>query len=249
MPRPIVFLHLPKTGGQTIHHAIGHHVGAPNIGPYRLQAQVEGDTPFPPEYRFHSGHLDWTDLDRVAGDPFSFMVLRDPRERLGSFFFFMQEEARRAQQALGPDGIKPIHRALLKGASAVFFSEHEDIRFLVHRHWANLTLTYLATRSLLRRPLWDRTSLADMLDLAEANSRALSALYRFGDFEKIEEDLTPILGARPEIAEKRSNAGPLQQGISRWDRLLDSLETDDQRRGMDRFIAEDIAVMDRVRFR
>ena len=29
MPRPIVFLHLPKTGGQTIHHAIGHHVGTP----------------------------------------------------------------------------------------------------------------------------------------------------------------------------------------------------------------------------
>jgi len=249
MTRPIIFLHLPKTGGQTIHHAIGRYVGEANIGPYRLQAQVQDGTPFPPEYRFHSGHLDWTELDTVAGDPFSFMVLRDPRERLGSFFFFMQEEARRALQAHGPDGIKPIHRELLKGADAVFFSDREDIKFLVHRHWANLTLTYLATRSLLRRPIWDRTPLAEMLTRAEENSRALSAIYRFGDFEQLEQDLIPLLNARPDIAAKRSNPGPLQQGISRWDRLLDRLDTDAHRHAMDQFVAEDIAVMERLTFR
>jgi len=106
------------------------------------------------------------------------MVLRNSRERLGFFFFCMREEARRALEMHGPDRIKQIHRELLKGADAVFFSDREDIKFLVHRHWANLTLTYLATRSLLRRPIWDRTPLAEMLTRAEENSRALSGLKR-----------------------------------------------------------------------
>ena len=85
MPRPIVVLHLPKPGGQTIPHAIGHPISAPTACRPRSRA-----TPlFPPDYRLHSGHLDSTDLDRVAGNPFSFMVLRDPRER-----FAMMDRAR-----------------------------------------------------------------------------------------------------------------------------------------------------------
>lgn len=249
LTRPIVFLHLPKTGGQTIHHAVGAHVGSDKIGPYRLHAHTKGQTSFPPGYRMHSGHLHWTDLESIPGNPFSFMVLRDPRERLGSFFFFMREEARKNRDAHGEETLRPVHRALLQSASSVFFSNDPQLRELIEEHWGNLTMTYLATRTLRRRGQMNALSLADLLRLAEENSRALTAIYRFGEFEKIEADLEPILGAKPEIATKRANPGPLDQSRSRWQALLEELDSDSERREMDRFVEEDEALMQRIAFR
>ena len=249
LTHPIVFLHLPKTGGQTIHHAVGAHVGSANISPYRLHVQTKGKTSFPPEYRMHSGHLHWTELDSIPGNPFSFMVLRDPRERLGSFFFFMREEARKNRDANGEDKLPLVHRALLQSASSVFFSNDPQVRDMIEEHWANLTVTYLATRTLRRRGPMKALSLDELLTRAEENSRALTAIYRFGEFDKIEADLEPILGARPEIATKRANPGPLDPSRSRWQALLEELDSDAERHQMSRFVDEDDALMQRIAFR
>lgn len=248
-PRPIVFLHLPKTGGQTIHHAVGRHVGGRNISPYRLQSQVQDGVVFPPEYRMHSGHLHWHGLEAIPGNPFSFMVLRDPRERLGSFFFFMREEARKRREAEGEAALPPVHRAILDSASALFFSEDPQLQRAVRESWSNLTLTYLALRGLTRRGELADAPLAELLDKAVANSRLLTAIYRFGEFDRLEDDLEPILGARPEIMGKRANAGPLDPAKSRWNALLDELESDAQRRDMERHVAEDQEIMARIAFR
>lgn len=247
--RPIIFLHLPKTGGQTIHHAVGRHVGGVNISPYRLQSQVKDGETFPPDYRFHSGHLDWHRLQHVEGEPFSFMVLRDPRERLGSFFFFMREEARKARDTSGDDALSPVQRCLLGGASALFYSQDAQIQTVVRERWSNLTLTYLALKGLIRRGKLAELPVADLLSLAEQNSRKITAFYRFGEFDKLENDLEPLLNARPDIAAKRSNPGPLDPAKSRWNALLDALDTDAQRRDMERHVAEDLEVMKRIAFR
>ena len=249
MTRPIVFLHLPKTGGQTIHHSVGGVVGGKAISPNRLNSQATGGIMFPPEFRMHSGHLSWVDLETIPGNPFSFMVLRNPRERLGSFFFFMREEARRNLEAHGEKNLRPVHRALLKSASAVFFSDDPQVRSLVDEHWSNLSLTYLATRTLRRQGSMKSLSLPELLTLAENNSRKLTAIYRFAEFEKIEDDLEAILGKRPQITTKHANPGPLDPMTSRWQALLDELATDAERCGMDRFVEEDEALMDRIAFR
>jgi hypothetical protein len=247
--RPIVFLHLPKTGGQTIHHSVGALFGERNISPYRLQSHVRDGATFPPEYRMHSGHLHWRELENVPGDPFSFMVLRDPRERLGSFFFFMREEARRSRDANGVDSLPPAQRVLLNGASALFFSKDPQIQLAVRERWSNLTLTYLALRSLIRRGTLADAPLTDLLALAEENSRKLTAIYRFGEFEKIEDDIEASFGTRPDIVTRHANPGPLDRSRSRWQALLDELDSDAQRSEMERHVAEDLNVMERITFR
>ena len=83
--RPIVFLHIPKTAGQTIHFALAEMVGARNVSPIRVNGQAVDHCTLPPGYLLHSGHIDWTNLDSVEGNPFVFTVLRDPAERIGSF--------------------------------------------------------------------------------------------------------------------------------------------------------------------
>lgn len=247
--RTIVFLHLPKTGGQTIHHAVGSLVGGKRISPYRLMSQVEGGTPFPDGYRMHSGHLDWLHLEEIPGDPFSFTVLRDPRERLGSFFFFMREEAQKGRAAKGLDALPPVQQAILRGASEVFFSDDPRVRAGVMLQWWNATLTYLATRTLRRTAAMQKLPVSDLLARAEENARALSAIYRFGEFEKIEDDIEAVVGKRPKITGKRSNPGPLEPGRGRWAALLEELETDAQRRGIEDFVAEDLELMERIAYR
>ncbi len=245
--QPIVFLHLPKTGGQTIHHAVGAVVGARNISPLRVMSQVKQGPVFPPGYRFHSGHLDWTTLEEVAGDPFVFTVLRDPRERLGSFYFFMREEMRKRVAAGGT--LSAFQAAILDGPSAVFFSDDARVQQAVDTQWTNVMTTYLATRRLTLRAPWLGVEGPALLQAARANLPRLSAIYRFGAFDALERDLTPVLGRAPQIGGRHANPGPLAPGKSRWQALLQALESDAQRDAMDRFVDLDLALLAEIPFR
>jgi hypothetical protein len=92
----IVFLHIPKTAGQTIHTALCNAVGPEAVSPIRVHTQVaDGPSQFPPGYRLYSGHLDWEAIERVPKPRFVFTVLRDPLERLASFYFYIRRQAER----------------------------------------------------------------------------------------------------------------------------------------------------------
>ena len=247
--RPIVFLHLPKTGGQTIHHAIAGIVGAENVSPIRLNAQTEGGPTFPPGFRFHSGHLDWVDLDTVPGGPFVFSVLRDPMERLGSFYFFMRAKALDVLQREGDAALEVEQRRILGSPDAFFFPVDPELARKVGRRWANLATTYLATRRLQGRAKISRLTRAQVLDRAIANTERLDGLYRFGDFGPLEDDILTLTGTRPVITDRRANPGPLEAGQSRWKALSAAFETDKARHRIADFVAEDMELMDRIRFR
>ena len=247
--RPLVFLHLPKTGGQSVHHAIGAVLGGQGISPIRVMPQVQDGQTFPPHYRMHSGHLDWTDLEEIPGDPFSFTVLRDPRERLGSYFFFMREEARKMRDQKGQGALAPLHTALLQSAGDVFFSDNPAVQRPVQSHWWNATLIYLALRRLHRRPRQHDIPLEQMMRRAKRHAGLLSAIYKFGDFRPLEDDMEALIGKRPAIVSRRANPGPLAQEQSRWAALLDELDSDAQRRGIEAFVEHDLTLMGQISFR
>lgn len=249
MRRPVVFLHVPKTGGQTIHHAIASTFPPEERSPLRLMSQVGAAGPLPSQYRFHSGHLNWSRLDEVRGNPFVFTVLRDPRERLGSFYFYMRAEQERRAQEAGPEAVAPQHRGLLGPVDAFFFPKDEEARLRLRRNWENVITNYFAFRS-LRRPLRAMDmGRSDMFQRAQDNAMALSAIYRFGEFGPLEDDLKEITGCRLRISGHDSNKGPLGTEVSRWNALLESLEVDANRREMERFVDADVELMERLEFR
>lgn len=249
MRRPVVFLHIPKTGGQTIHHAIGSKFPPEERSPIRLMSQVGTRGPFPPQYRFHSGHLNWSRLEEVKDDPFIFTVLRDPRERLGSFYFYMRAEMERRVQEAGVDSIPFHQRALLGPADDFFFPAEEESRLRLRRTWENVMTNFFAFRSLSRPLQFVDLPPEEMLIRARQNAGKLSAIYLFGNFSCLEDDLEAVTGHRIQIDGRDSNKGPLDAAVSRWAALLGELESDVHQREIERFVNADVELLDQLGLR
>ena len=105
---PIVFLHLPRTGGGAAHAALARVVGAPRVSPVRSAGQAApGAAQFPPGYALYSGPLDWNGIETLPRGRFTFTVLRDPQERIASLYFHFRALAEAVSSA-----------AMLNGRSA-----------------------------------------------------------------------------------------------------------------------------------
>lgn len=245
--KPIVFLHLPKTAGQTIHHALGTICGEEKIAPFRLQSQVSGPTSFPRGYVLHSGHLHWDGLEAILPQPFSFSVIRDPRERFASFYFYMRKKIQDQVASGNPVRNHGIHVALTEPVECFFFNQDTDLSVRIRLAWANRTLTYFALRKLERRKEDQRLELDDLITAALLNAEQLSAIYDFEDLSPLEADIEQLWGQRPDIVSQNTNKGPLQHGVSRWASLLDELGSDRLARGMERFVDEDEIFLGKLR--
>merc|ERR1711969_313057 len=136
---PIVFLHIPKTAGQTIHNALAAMVGGRHVSPIRTHTQAPGDAPqMPAGYALYSGHIDWTELETLPGGRFTFTVLRDPRERIASFYFFLLKEA----EALDRDALERPQNygkklILQRSADDYFFGGPAGFNAFILDHYDN----------------------------------------------------------------------------------------------------------------
>lgn len=243
----IAFLHIPKTAGQTVHHAIGAIYGAPAISPYRLPSHVPKGTPtYPGKYAFHSGHLRWPDHDGPPPGAFVFTILRDPRERLASAWFHMRRvmEARAAEQ--GVEAMTPVQRAYLGPPERFFFGDDPDVAAAVRARLWNLTLTYFAFRTLYRPAAARDMGFDALMARGLASLDRLSAVYDVRRLGPLEDDVERLLGQRPEIAGRRSNAADLPAERSRWAALVDALGSDRLARALEGLVAEDEAFVARL---
>ncbi len=243
--RPIVFLHIPKTAGQAIHHALGAMVGARNISPVRINTQAVDGRKMPPGYLLHSGHIDWTELDELKGDPFVFTVLRDPRERIGSFYFYMLKTAQEAS----PDEVKTrfgLDAVLNMSADDYFFGGDETLRRFVRSMYFNFYCTYLATRRVGGRRSLDRLSEAEILERALAGAARIERIYSTDNLVALEDDIERLYGHRIKVANHFVNAGAHAQTERRWPKLLAALERDDSRARLAAFAEQDLTLMQRL---
>lgn len=237
----IVFLHVPKTAGQTIHHQLAHAVGQAHLSPIRTQSQAPDQSHLPPGYRLYSGHIDWTDLDSLPADRFVFSVLRDPRERLASFYFFLLKEAR-ARAETGPEQALSLPQKQILALSPDDYFRQDFVR----DHYDNFYCGYFATRRVGGRRRLDGLPPAQVLARARDGLAALDGLYWTDRLDLLERDLRRRCGLRIRVVGRMQNTGSVPLEQPRWPLLLSRCETDATRCRLEDFVALDLALLEDV---
>lgn len=238
---PIVFLHIPKTAGQTIHNALTQAVGADHVSPIRVHTQVSGDaSQLPGGYSLYSGHLDWGDLETLPENRFVFSVLRDPYERIASFYFFLMKEA----QSLSEEDLDlPQHagkkRLLRCSAEDYFFGGNPGFQRFIHDHYDNFYCTYFATRKMRGYQQMKALNIAGKVAAAQKNLPLVDRIYSTLDLGALERDIAERYGVEISVTDTYVNQGMIEQHEARWPKLLDRLGSDAAARRLEEFVAAD----------
>lgn len=96
LQKKTIFLHIPKTAGQSIRAEFIREIGKGSVS--NIQTYNEATSSCfedVKKYDFFSGHIDFDDMnDKFAGyNTYCFTVLREPRERIASFYLYLKKEA------------------------------------------------------------------------------------------------------------------------------------------------------------
>ncbi len=243
---PIVFLHLPKTAGQTIHNALARAVGASRVSPVRLHTQVApGSSQYPPDFALYSGHLDWDGIDVLPAGRFTFTVLREPAERIASFYFYLRREAERlSPEALrAPENIGR-HHALLWTVDDYFCGGDAAWQGFIRDHYDNFYCSYFATRRFRGAEAFRALPRVEALARARHGLADLDGVFQTADLRPLEAALAERYGFSLRLAGHYDNAGAAYHE-PRWPRLMEALETDAARRQVEDFVSRDAELLSR----
>lgn len=84
----LVFLHIPKCGGTSIHHALASRFEPYEICPERFRGLRRFNQEQMQNFRFFSGHFTAKEFDLIPGNKYTITILRDPKERILSLYYF-----------------------------------------------------------------------------------------------------------------------------------------------------------------
>ena len=238
---PLVFLHIPKTAGQTVHNSLSRAVRAHRVSPIRVhtQAQTPQDQ-FPSGYSLYSGHLDWSAICHLPAARFVFTVLRDPAERIASFYFYLQREAADLDKiSLNAPHNIGLQRALDWSPDDYFFGGDDTWQTFVRSHYDNFYCTYFATRRMLG---WGETlsmTASEVLEQARTGLGHMDQVYSTRNMLAMEQDLNTRFGIRLRLADRFDNSSGEAANTQRWPRLLAAFETDVASRRMQSLVTHD----------
>lgn len=104
----LVFLHVPRTGGTTLHHHLSAHFAPNEICPERFSRLSQYSPEQLEKWRFFSGHFNADEIRRIPGPLFIVTTLRNPIERLLSNYYFWKRHRPEAIEKRGLDGTRII---------------------------------------------------------------------------------------------------------------------------------------------
>ena len=201
--KKIIFLHIPKTAGQSVHHFFQTAFKKEQIFPGRVNEQLlaysrrDLNT-----YQVFSGHLDWSLLDCIKDPKFTFTILRDPRERILSFYFYLRKQA----EKLTPGEFNSPQNQGMKAALQLtpdqyFYDKSVNIRSFLDNHYSNFYTFYFAGRTYdSRQKIISKigdgkifSSMDNVLALAIENMNALDRVYDISNWKDLFGDLKEFM--------------------------------------------------------
>lgn len=183
--KKVIFLHIPKTAGQSIHAALIDAFGEETVCPARVNKQaVLMSVQELNRYNVFSGHLDWSLLDCVRGEKFTFTVLRKPIDRILSFYFYLRKEAQKlTKEELDSPDRQGMKAALELPPHQYFTAGPPNIRSFLNEHYDNFYTYYFAGRRFNGRSDLNghlkggRITQEKLVELAIENLQELDAVY------------------------------------------------------------------------
>jgi len=246
--KKIIFLHIPKTAGQTVHSELARVIGENQTSPIRVHTQAPANGQFPPGYSLYSGHLDWVDLGQFNADRFAFTILRDPFERIASFYFYLLEKSQGldvdAMNAPANAGLKKINE---NAADDYFFGGDAGWQQFIRDHYDNFYCSYFVTHKIRGAAQIADIPTNTLIPLAQKGAAQLDRIYSIEGLAALEQDIAALTGQQISIVEKRINPGPKLHGTKRWPQLLERIECDANKQKLADFAAHDVKLMQQLR--
>ena len=249
----LYFLHIPKTAGQSVHAYLVEAFGQPAISPARVMNQLKRLSL--EERRRHqvfSGHFDWTALREIDPEGVTLTVLRDPVDRILSFYYFLRREAEDlTEEQLHSGKHEGMRAAHTLTADEFFRGGRGELRAFLDDHFDNFYAYYFATGRYNGRRVWKRRSKGAPIDESALLAEARAGLARV-DVTLLADDwqanITESLRAHfPDIEPSKKeyfvNRG---DGMDRATRRAHLLELGGTQNTLDRI--EEMVTLDRVLF-
>lgn len=200
----IIFLHLPKTGGQSVRQMLADAFGNAAICPARSNEElITYSVSELNRFQVFAPHGDWSLLDAVSGPRFVFSVFREPFERVLSYYFFLRKKS----SAMTAEERSLPHHQGLRAAHDLppddyFLGAAPHLRAFLDDNYDNLYTYYFAGRTMdARRKLTAavrRGALTQQAVLQNAidNIEQLDGRYFTSHLDEIRSDLELIAGKK-----------------------------------------------------
>lgn len=248
MNKKIVFLHIPKTAGQSIHRVFEENFKKEDVAPIRVNHQFRHfSLNEQKRYSVFSGHLDWDRLDFVKDPKVIFTILRAPKERLASFYLYLKGKAEKASEA---EINKPENRGLYLAKNLTideYFGEKSlPERNFIDDHYENFYTYYFAGRRYdCRREFKSYFSQKDntfkaLIERAIDNIQELDLVGDVSDLKTFSNEFNELTGYNLDFDSKKVNVNDsLQSKETRWDVLMNMPMEDTTRRILNSFVELD----------
>lgn len=197
----VIFLHIPKTAGQSVHAGLESLFGDA-VCPARVNDQLKTySISALRKYRIFSGHFDWSLLDCIPEPRTVFTVLRDPVERILSFYFYLKDKAEKmSEEELKQPNNQGLHAARYLSPDDYFCGGPPFLRRFLDDHYDNFYAYYFAGRTYRSRSefqgLLTRGELSenDILKLALDNLQQLDRVFTLDRMDDVFSYLSGFAG-------------------------------------------------------
>jgi hypothetical protein len=243
----IVFLHIPKTAGQSVHSELVKIYGNSRTSPVRVHHQASPEKQFPDGFDLYSGHLDWHRLRYTQDGAFAFTILRDPFERIASFYFYLRNKASSlSDNTLASPEHTGLHKVKNCSPAAYFFGGEPAWQQFIKDHYDNFYCSYLATGKIRGAAKVSHLPPNTLVEQAINGARQLDGIYRVRSLNFLEKDIYSLTGQYPSLVKTRINAGPKSVQQSRWQDLMSLVDEKWARDKLAEFASSDIVFLDRL---
>ncbi|MDV6344318.1 sulfotransferase family 2 domain-containing protein [Nitrosomonas sp. Is37] len=223
----IIFLHIPKTAGQSIHAALVNAFGKEAVCPARVNDQLrQFSIAELNRYQVFSGHLDWSLLDCIKGPKYVFTVLREPMDRILSFYFYTRNQGENlsAEERVKPER-QGIKAAFELNPREYFLGGPPHLRNFIDDHYDNFYSYYFAGRryrcrgelaGLINRKEFSQ---ADIVRMAMDNLSTLDDVFTVSDMASVFRAIQEISGVSISESEAEQYRVNVNTKVAARDRL------------------------------